>query len=171
MKWMKSVWPILLIGLLCGCAGHKKQASDYAQDTAALEEIFPVLEASEVTAFRYQDSCKVLSYTRGSFANPNESTCIYAATETPEVFDIAAEDDLENIWQQVKSTRSGVYIISDIQFDAADKLIYGEFDCSGGFTRQRYVFDPGYTLPEDLPGERWHTRIDDDWYYINEDWN
>ena len=145
--------------------------STYTKDTAALEQIFPVFEADQVTAFRYQDWCKVISYTRGSFANTPQSTCTYLATETPEVFDFAAEEDLARIWQEVKSTRSDVYVISNIQFDATGNLMYAEFDASSGFVRQRYVFGPKYTLPEDFADERWHTSINADWYYIHEDWN
>ena len=169
---MKFVFPLILIVLLVGgCTSHQKDASDYGKDIAALEEIFPLLEADKVAAFRYQDWCKVLSYTRGSFANTTQSTCTYLAPTTPKAFDTTAENDLRHIWENVKSTGSGVYVISDIRFDASGKLVYAEFDCSRDFVRQRYVFDPGYTLPADWPNERWHTRINADWYYIHEDWN
>lgn len=33
------------------------------------------------------------------------------------------------------------------------------------------VYDPGYALPEDIPGEVVNRRIDTDWYYRWEDWN
>lgn len=162
---------IVIAALLAACGGGKKGSFSHTSDTTALEKIFSVLEADRVTAFRYQDWCKVISYTRGSFANATESTCTYVATGTPTVFDPIAESDLERIWKEVIATGTGVYVISNVQFDPSGGLIHGEFDCSSGFTRQRYIYDPGYSLPADLPNERWHTRIDNAWYYILEDWN
>ena len=50
-------------------------------------------------------------------------------------------------------------------------LAYAEFHFSNGFGRQRYVYHPGYTLPADLSYERWHTRIDDNWYHRRDDGN
>jgi len=39
------------------------------------------------------------------------------------------------------------------------------------FERRSYVYQPGYTLPADIPNELWHTRISDNWYRVDEDWN
>lgn len=168
---MNRILTILMAAILAGCSGGKKSPFSHTSDTKSLEKIFSVLEADRVTAIRYQDWCKVISYKRGSFANVTDSTCTYVATGTTAAFDSTAESDLERIWKKVNSTGTGVFVISDVQFNSSGELIHGEFECSSGFTPQRYVFDPGYHLPADLPNERWHTRINSDWYYILEDWN
>lgn len=159
------------IALLEDCSGSGRNTPDHLEDTRALQKIFPILEADQVTAFRYQDWCKLISYSRGSFANSAEPTCVFMAVGTPNPLDAKAEIDLDRLWKEVRSTRSGVYVISEIRYNPTGKLIRGEFDCSSGFVRARYVFDPGYTLPHDLPGERLHTKINADWYHIREDWN
>lgn len=157
------------MALLEDCSGSEGHTSDHLENTRALQKAFPILEADQVTAFRYQDWCKVISYSRGSFANSTEATCVFMVVETPNPFDAEAEIDLDRIWKEVRSTRSGVFIISEIRYNPTGKLIRGEFDCSSGFVRSRYVFDPGYTLPDDLPGERLHTKINAEWYHISED--
>lgn len=159
---------VLLIGD-CGSGGRHDRS--HASDAQALQKLFPTLEGDGVTAFRYQDWCKVISYKRGHFANTTEPSCIFMATATPNPFDEQAKTDLERIWNSVRSTRVGVFQIADLRYDPAHRLNYGVFDFSSGFVRERYVFDPGYKLPEDEPGERLHTRINDKWYHIREDWN
>lgn len=162
---------ILSIPLLDDWDGDRKSNRSHAEHTEALRKLFPVLEADRVTALRYQDWCKVISYSRGSFANTNESNCIYVATDPPKPFDAQAEADLERLWQRVRSSKAGVFEISEIKFSTSGGLIHGRFDFSSTFVRDHYVFSPGYTLPADVPGERLHARIDADWYHIVEDWN
>lgn len=171
LRNMKPLLFLAILLLLSGCGEETKSSTSYSKDTAALRTVFPVLESDQVAAFRYQDWCKVLEYSRGSFANTTQSTCTYIASGSPTPFDSTAEADLERIWKKVKSTGAGVYVISNVHFDATGKLVRGKFDCSSAFVRQSYVYEPGYTLPDDLPNERWHVRVDSDWYYVQEDWN
>ncbi|MBE9030517.1 hypothetical protein IQ266_12325 [filamentous cyanobacterium LEGE 11480] len=163
---------LLSIVLLTGCATSAKDPSRHAPDTVALAKLLPVLEKNKVTNFHYQDWCKLLSYKRGSFVKtPEPDYCRAQPSETPKAFSTKAEADFEQMWQQVKLTRSGVYVISDIRYDAAGKIVYAEFDCTHEFVRQRYVYEPGYKLAADLPHERWNTKINANWYYVREDWN
>ena len=168
---MKFIALFLLCGLLCGCGGTKKTAVNHAHDTAGLEKIFSTLESERVTALRHQDWCQVLGYKRGMFCHSTEGNRPHPATRDAIGFDATAKSDLERIWKKVQDAKVGVLLISDIEFDASGHVKRGEFDCSSGFVRQRYVFDPGYTLPADMPNQMWHTRIDSDWYYVLEDWN
>ena len=169
---MKHPW-LLLIGatLLTSCSDPAKSASDHARDTAALEKLFPVLEADRVTALRRQDGCRVIAYRRGEFGHSAHGGPPKPATRAVMGFDSTADTDLDRIWKQVEATKTGVFMMSDIAFDASGRASHGVFDCSEGVVRQRYVFEPGHTLPADIPNERWHTAIDSDWYYVREDWN
>ena len=153
---------------MCGCGEHKKTVADSARDTAALRKLFLSLEADQVTGFRYQDWCQVIAYKRGMFAHSTEGDPPRPATRDAKGFDPTARTDLERVWKEVESTGTGVFFIEEMKFDASGRVKYGEFHCGGG---QRYVFDPGYTLPTDIPNERWHTKVDSDWFYLLENWN
>jgi len=168
LRWLSLLGICML---MIGCGGGAKSPSSFSRDTAAIEKLFPVLEADQVTALRYQDWCKVIRYQKGAYASSRQSTCAYLAGTDPKEFDSAAKADLERIWGDVKASKAGVILISEVRFDGSGRLVRAEFDCSEGFVRQRYVYDPGYSLPSDIPNERWHTAIDGDWYYIREDWN
>jgi hypothetical protein len=167
----KLIRLFLLCGLLSGCSGTKKTTADHARDTAALESIFPTLESDRVTGLRNQDWCQVLGYKRGMFCHSTQGNRPHPATRDAVAFDATARLDLERIWKTVNGSDVEILLISDIEFDASGHLKRGEFDCSEGFVRQRYVFHPGYTLPADMPNQQWHTRVDSDWYYVLEDWN
>lgn len=168
---MRYIALVALAALICGCGGEKKTPSEHSRDTASLKKLFPHLEAKEVSAFRYQDWCQVIGYNRGMFYHSTEGTAPHPATRDAKTFDPTARAHLEAIWKALEASDTGVFLISDIKFDPSGGVIHGEFDCSSGFVRQRYVFDPGYSLPADLPNERWHTKVDSDWYYVLEDWN
>lgn len=167
------LWLFLLTTCFCllGCGGGTGNLAKYSRDTQALETIFPVLEADKITAFRYQDWCKVMGYQRGSYASSLQSTCVYILKADPVEFDAAALADLERVWKKVEATRTDVFLIQSVRFDASGRVAYGEFSYGKGFARNSYVYNPGYTLPKDIPNERWHTAIDANWYQVTEDWN
>jgi hypothetical protein len=166
---MKLLALSILCGLLCGCGGSKKSASDQSRDTVALAKLFPSLETDRVTGFRYQDWCQVLGYKRGNLAQWTEGDKPpRPAKRDAAGFDVVSKSDLERVWKEVRSTGTGVFFIEEIEFDATGRVKHGVFHCDAG---QKYIFDPGYTLPADMPNEIWHTRIDSDWYYVLEDWN
>lgn len=156
------VWPV-----------HERSriVEDYPEDVMALQKVFPLLESNKVTAIRHQDWCQVLGYSRGNFTNTTTETCCFIVEEPRGMFDKQARADLERIWKEVKAADAGVLEISDIRYSSTGKLIHGVCDCSSDFVRERYVFDPGYSLPLDQPGERYHTKINADWYHVREDWN
>jgi hypothetical protein len=86
-------------------------------------------------------------------------------------FDSSAKSDLESLWRTIHATKTNVFAISEANYDSTGRLAYAEFMCSKGFVSQRYVYHPGHTLPNDLSHERWHTAIDENWYYRRDDWN
>lgn len=167
---MKQICLLLIAALfVCSCSEPKKTASDYSRDTAALRKIFPEFAADQVTGLRYQDWCQVIGYKRGMFAHTKEGSPPRPASANSPDFDQTARADLERIWKAIQSTGTGVYFIEEMSYDTSGHVKHGVFHCGGA--RQRYVFDPGYQLPADIPNELWHTKIDSDWYYILEDWN
>jgi hypothetical protein len=168
---MKSLTLIAIAAIISSCGKSEKTASDYVRDTTALETLFPLLEGDQVTAIRHQDWCQVIGYKRGVFVHSTDGERPHPATRDATDFDPTAKSDLERIWKRIEASGTGVYIISDVKFNASGRVIHGEFDCGGNFIQQSYVFDPGYSLPTDLHNQRWHTKINNDWYFILEDWN
>ena len=159
----------LLSTLLLGCSDPAKSPAEQARDTAALTKVIPVLEAQLVTRFRYQDGSKVLEYKRGLFAELTGGNAQAPRSSIP--FDSSAKSDLESLWGTIHATKTNVFVISEASYDSTGRLAYAEFMCSKGFVSQRYVYHPGHTLPNDLSNERWHTAIDENWYYRRDDWN
>lgn len=154
--------------LLLGCADPAKSPAEHSSDTAALEKVIPDLEAQLVTRFRYQEGSKALNYRRGQFAE------VANKSQTPRAsvpFDSNARSDLESLWGAIRALNTGVFLIEEATYDTAGRLTLAEFRCSKGNVSQRYVYQPGYTLPADMSNERWHTRIDDNWYYRRDDRN
>ena len=161
----------LTILLVCNLSCAKKEMADHVRDTSALQRIFVDLEAQQVKAYRNQGWCQVLSYAGGQFANTNTGTCVWLADGPTKPFSAIARTDLGKMRKSIRSTGTGVIIISKASYDTSGKLNHAEFHWGRGFSRNSYVYDPGYTLPEDIPHERWCTAIDKNWYYKREDWN
>ena len=158
----------LLSTLLSACGDPTKSPAELTRDAAALMKIIPALEAQLVTEFRYQDGSKVLNYKRGLFAD------VSTKSQTPRssaLFDSTAESDLESLWGKINSTKTDVMLITEANYESTGHLAYAEFHFSNRFGRQMYVYHPSYTLPADMSHERWHTRIDDNWYHRRDDWN
>lgn len=153
---------------LLGCADPTKSPAEHSSDTAALKKVIPDLEAQLVTRFRYQDGTKALNYMRGQFA---EGANISQTPRSSVPFDSTARSDLESLWATIRAMNTGVFLIEEATYDSAGRLTHAEFRCSKGNVSQRYVYEPGYTLPADMSRERWHTRIDNNWYYRRDDWN
>ncbi len=154
--------------LLLGCADPAMSPAEHSGDTAALTKIIPDLEAQLVTRFRYQDGSKALNYKHGQFAE------VANTSQTPRssvAFNSSARSDLESLWGTIRAMNTGVFLIEEATYDTTGRLTYAEFRCSKGNVSQRYVYEPGYTLPADMSNERLHTRIDNNWYYRRDDWN
>jgi hypothetical protein len=156
--------------LLAGCAVSPETEQRKA-DVANLPKCFSVLESLDVLAYRNQDWCKNIWYRRGKFSHQTDpaDTC-NLFPGTPQPFDAPALTDFESVTAAVATTGVRLYYISDLAYDARGKLNHAEFHLAAG--QYTYVYSPGYRkLPEDMPRERKHSRIDQDWYYIWEDWN
>jgi hypothetical protein len=146
------------------------------KDSAALREVFPVIEGLQLTGFRNQDWCRYLTYGRGNFSftdDPeNVDTCnLFEGITQP--FDDEAGHDFQTVAEALAKTHLTVQIANYIEFDAHGHVAAATFDLeSAGFSGYwRYIYEPGAQVPEDMEGELLNTRIDADWYFQWEDWN
>ena len=88
----------------------------------------------------------------------------------PRRFDELAQTDFATVAETIGTTGVELYYLSDLTYDSEHKLSYVEFHLAAG--PYTYIYSPGYTaLPEDMPGEVEHSRINEDWYYMWMDWN
>ena len=167
--------PLICIGttvaLLMSCEGPPPTPKRQKIDIEGLPRCFAVLERLQVHAYRNQDWCKNIWYQRGKFSHQTDpaDTC-NLFREPPQPFDAKALEDFEWVTTAVAKTDVKLTYISDIVFDRQGRLTQAKFHLAAG--RYTYVFSPGYKeLPEDMPREREHRRIDESWYFIWEDWN
>lgn len=165
-----SVPVIVAVTITCSACGGEPSASQRRRDVSNLTQTFPVLEEYQVEAYRNQDWCKNIAYQRGKFSNTDRTTCNLFQGD-PSEFDTQAQADFDTVAAAIAKSRVKLYYISGFQYDAQEKLIRAEFHLSGDFNRYSYIYEPGYSLPEDLAYERHHTAIDENWYFVWEDWN
>lgn len=158
----------LLSAVLIGCGDRAKSPEEHSRDAAALTKVIPTLEAQQITRFRYQKGSKSLEYNRGRFAENTDKSQIPRASIP---FDSTAKSDVKSLWETIHATKSEVFSIAEVSYNSQSHLTYAEFKFRNGVGNHRYVYNPGYTLPSDMSHERWHTRIDDNWYYRRDDWN
>ena len=126
-------------------------------------EALPVLRKFEVTYYRNQDWCRAFFYAGGSFAANNVETCTLSPKGVP-AFSPAAETAFAEIEKVLEHSGSSVHIIRR----AAGGYEFVP-DCFGCGTYYFYV--PAYTLPSDIPGERLHYPLNENWYRVQQDWN
>lgn len=142
------------------------------EKVATLETTFSVLEADGVEFYFNMDWCKVLVYGDVQASETVDSTvdedCGTRLTGRTGFTSFAGID--QNIFNRLTETYRSEYREVEARF-VDGKITYAVFhkDCS--FCRTRYVYDPGYTLPDNIEGELLHVPINENWYRVEEDWN
>ena len=143
-----------------------------ASDVAQLRDALPRFEQLRVEAYRNQDWCRNIAYSRGRFSNNLESTCnLFAGS--PVGFTASADADFASVAGALDAGGVWVYNVWGVRYDATGRLNHAEFDLIPApweFSRWSYVYDPGHPLPQGMPNEDVYTRIDSDWYFHWEDW-
>ncbi|MGK5685313.1 hypothetical protein [Actinoplanes sp. URMC 104] len=157
-----------IFGFASGWGRAREPVIPYNQAAKSL----PVLQAlarDHVRFLRVQDWCRAYVDARERRANELRETCTLG--DGFERFDDASEqryrelsDRLDALpydvdWVQISYRPDGGIRAAQLSVDGINK-----------FKRDTLVYDPGYTLPEDRPGETVHVRIDADWYYRWDDW-
>jgi hypothetical protein len=132
--------------------------------------VLEVLAREHVTFLRVQDWCQAYSDDRERRANVLKGSC------TPgndyELFDDASEKRFIELKSKLKDLPYDVrYIEMEYGPGGALRKAVMSIDTLYPFTRDGIVYDPGYVLPADRPGEFVSHRIDSDWYSTWEDWN
>lgn len=154
----------LLIQLSCN---HYK--SNVEQKVKNLEQLFVLIEKYQIKNFRNQDWCKNINYIKGKYSKTsNPSTCILFEGEAKE-FNKESEEDFNLIAKELEKTKTDVLFFS-IKFED-NKIITAEFNIDCGFCRPSYIYQPNYKLPENMGKEMIFSKIDNNWYLVEEDWN
>lgn len=121
-----------------------------------------------MSAYRNQDWCQNIAYQYGKFSNTERSTCNLFQGK-PKAFDVRASNDFKTVAEAASSTGVPLYLILDLKYSKQGKLNQAKFhltNCSC-----YYVYSPNYhKLPEDIPNERRYTIINQDWYFVQQDW-
>jgi hypothetical protein len=141
-----------------------------ARDAQRLRAVLPVLEKLGVLEYENLDWCRAISLPQGVWTDPAEGCGEYMPMPAGDVpyaraAFAAFSDTLDHTGVWVNTIRLTV--------GAGGKITNAEFHLNGWLFADNYsyVYDPGYTLPEDMPNELVYKRIDSDWYYFWEDWN
>lgn len=142
-----------------------------ARDTQALRAVLPVLEELRVTGYvNNGGGCHEIEYSGGAFSNRVEDSCLHFLTK-PGEFTPVATAAYDRVTAALEGSRVWVRTLY-AQSDADGKLTGYRFHLAGWLLSSyfTYIYEPGYTLPEDWPGKVTNTRIDSDWYYDRYDW-
>lgn len=160
----------VLMGLiLFGCQpSFAQQQARWQRDVDRLSQTFGALEQLQVQAYRNQDWCKNIFYRRGKFTSNSRATCNLFSGK-PQPFDAQAQQDFETIEQAIATTKVKLYYVLNLKYAGDRTLIGATFSLPSG---HEYVYAPAYkVLPESLPNEREYSPINEDWYFIRNDWN
>jgi hypothetical protein len=147
------------------------------EDTRKLAQSFPTLERLQVRDFISDNRCNRIHYSRGWFADPLECAPIIKVgqdewVEAPaKPFDTQAKTDFEHLKAAISSTGVPIDTI-EAKFTLEDKVLTATFwlECRC-YLRYTYRANYGRMMPEAVPGNLWHTRINSDWYLTDEEWN
>jgi hypothetical protein len=154
---------IVLIG--CGRPG----TFEHQRDVVNLPKVFSTLQNLKVTAYRNQDWCQNVAYTRGKFSGNLKATTCNLFDGTPIPMDARSQQDFQTISNAMATTGVSIHYLS-AKYDASDRLIGAEFNLAT-ICRCSYIYRPRYRLPENMGGEMEFTAINSDWYFVWEDWN
>ncbi|MEW6734273.1 MAG: hypothetical protein AB1489_23305 [Acidobacteriota bacterium] len=163
---------LLIVIVMTGMVSCRSLFENRDRDVRNLEKIFATIKQYQAQAYRNQDWCKNLYYLRGKFSNNNEASTCNLFPGPAQAFDNQATSDFASLAKQLAST--GVQILFfEVKFDDQGEIKNAQFQLDCSFcSRPRYVYEPHYgNLPEDMRNEIWHTKINENWYLVEEDWN
>lgn len=96
------------------------------RDVGSMPSCFATLEKLQVTAFRNQDWCQNMVYSRGKFSRNTEATCnLFEGTPVP--FDAQAEKDFNVVSQAIRTTGAELHFITGLEYGVDGKLKKAEF--------------------------------------------
>jgi hypothetical protein len=169
----RTIAILAVVAILVTACIHASEPSldEMAGDTDALvTSVLPVLDDLGVRNWRDQDWCKNMAYAGGQFTtNAAASNCDYFDGPAG-AFTDGAESDFARLRSAIRDAHVPVLVISRSEVIGGQGQI--TFDVAAGmFDRFSYVYQPGYD-PGALPEcDCVTTAIDQDWYFVNDDWN
>ncbi len=131
-----------------------------------------IVEKYGIRVYQNLHWCNNFVYRRGKFSNDNETGTCNLFEGDGKAFDELALKDFAVISRSLSRSQVSVAFFT-VDFNKKGRIEYGQFHIGCILcNRKRYVFNPGYgKVPQDIPDEMWFTPIDENWYYITEDWN
>jgi hypothetical protein len=152
---------ILLATLvLAGCGGREPSQGELKQQVAALSTTLPLLQELGVTDFE-NSYCQGLAYSRGQFSNTPGPDCGIMDDSQP--FDAQAKADYAKLVAAFASTPVNVWFAGTNQGIPGGSDYHFRGTCS--FCQvMRYNHEPGYHLPEEVPGHAHYIAVGPDWY-------
>jgi hypothetical protein len=170
-----AIWTVGLMNLGGLIVGHsyanEPGPERRARDVAELRTILPQMESIRLEGFYDLDGCRRVTWSEGAWASTDQNGCTWALGSRA---DAGGPEQFESVRAMLE--RTGVWVHSlTAEYGPDGKLKYAEFDLRtwfrfAGFS---YRYEPGYTPPGgvSLPYEMEYYGIDDDWYYVWQDWN
>lgn len=174
----RSLAPIALVLLLGACTfpfpdqqqGPNPQYTP-VEIATSLEEGFELMELLEVLVLVNREDCRLFEYRRGTFSPHSAEWCLDYSGADPEPFTERATDEFDQLVASLDVGRARFSDLIDVEYSPDGKLTRATFEFFYNFGTELLVFDPGYRLPADKPGERWHEVVNADWYLVKVDWN
>ncbi|KAM3115961.1 hypothetical protein [Phormidesmis sp. 146-33] len=168
-----------------------------SQQVEKFKQVFPLIQQQKITAFKDLDWCRTFEYQKGQFTNNNIQKCTYDFDQKQKFrgFDPQAQKDFDQITRSLQDTHKGLLSSPkvqtlDVEFnrdttpsEQLEEIASARLHVFAGDVEpickviwscnvKTYVYQPGYRqLPEDLGGEIWHEKINQDWYIEWQDWN
>jgi len=167
--------PFLLLGA-CAFPFSDQQQMPYPQSTpdevtARLKQAFELLELNRVSVLVNRTDCRLIEYRRGTFSPNSVEWCLEYAGGEPAPLTEEVTDEYYQLVASLDVGRAAFSAMNNAEYSADWRLIEATFTFIYNFGTELLVFDPGYRLPTDEPGERWYEAIDNEWYIVKVDWN
>jgi hypothetical protein len=135
-----------------------------------LESVLPGLEQAQITAYRNQNWCKNIAYSKGNFSETTQPTTCNLFEGEATVFDETANVAFSNLRQTLLFTGVNISFLNAYYEEGKVRQVEFNLNC-WLCSRTRYVYEPNHVLPEDIGSEMWFDAINETWYRVNEDWN
>ena len=131
----------------------------------ALARVIPILRDWKVSAYRNQDWCRNLAYSRGAFADTEfPETCnLFEGQARP--FDDRALEDFRRLEDALRSEDVDVlYVNAYFDRSGLTSAAFHMADACARCTDLVYFYEPGYVLSDDVPFVERSIPLTNDWY-------
>lgn len=162
--------------LVAGCCVHASVPSEaeMTRSAQALSRVLPTLTNLQVREFRDSGWCRRLEYRSGTYSNqPGPGTACDLPDQPTSAFDSQATTDWNALRQALRKSGVSVETVSLVAYDSAGQLSTASFNIrAGDFDDYFYVYDRrGVVCEPPNPNTLLCRQIDDDWWFVSEDWN